>query len=115
MLGLIESIGVGEIHVKRRGKVFWTLVYQIDSGTRRLLWIGEDRSIGWARKFLAAWIDAVHRNRRPEFAPLERSVTALVLGMMFICLEDVMVVFPKLGWSSESTSAGLKEASLLLL
>jgi len=206
MVGHIEAIGVDEIHVKRRGKVFWTLVYQIDSGRRRLLWIGEDRtkatfhrffdemgpevcasirfvctdmwkaylsvvkkrlgnqavhvidrfhvvkrllkaldemrrkersamaqagappllknlhwaflkrrsrwtkkekhamaqleraglavvdarllvegfdrfwsyrSIGWARKFLAAWVDAVRRKRRPEFAPLKRAATTL--------------------------------------
>ena len=43
VLGKIEAIGVDEILV-RRGRQFWTLVYQIDSQCRRLLWVGMDRS-----------------------------------------------------------------------
>jgi len=39
----ITAIGVDEIKV-RKGRVFWTLVYQIDHGVRRLLWVGKDRS-----------------------------------------------------------------------
>lgn len=38
----IEAIGVDEIQWKR-GYQFLTLVYQIDAGCRRLLWIGEHR------------------------------------------------------------------------
>jgi transposase len=42
-LNSIESIGVDEIQW-RRGHKYLTLVYQIDSGNRRLLWIGKDRT-----------------------------------------------------------------------
>ncbi len=37
----MTALGVDEVCVAR-GK-FWTLVYQIDEGARRLLWIGKDR------------------------------------------------------------------------
>lgn len=39
----IRTIGVDEVCV-RLGRVFWTLVYQIDEGATRLLWIGKDRT-----------------------------------------------------------------------
>ena len=38
----IEAIGVDELS-RRRGQRYLTLVYQIDSDRRRLLWIGRDR------------------------------------------------------------------------
>ena len=44
----IESIGVDEV-AWQRGHNYLTLVYQIDSGCKRLLWIGKDRT---ARTFL---------------------------------------------------------------
>lgn len=44
----IESIGVDEVQW-RRGHKYLTLVYQIDSECRRLLWIGKDRT---AKSFL---------------------------------------------------------------
>ena len=43
VLGRIQAIGVDEICV-RVGRVFWTLIYQIDAGLTRLLWVGHDRS-----------------------------------------------------------------------
>jgi len=39
----IRAIGVDEICV-RVGRVFWTLIYQIDEHMVRLLWIGHDRT-----------------------------------------------------------------------
>jgi transposase len=39
----IEAIGVDEVHWQR-GHNYLTLVYQIDDGCRRLLWIGKDRT-----------------------------------------------------------------------
>lgn len=39
----IESIGVDEVQWKR-GHKYLTLVYQIDDGCKRLLWIGQDRT-----------------------------------------------------------------------
>lgn len=39
----IEAIGVDEV-LWRKGYQFLTLVYQIDNGCRRLLWIGENRT-----------------------------------------------------------------------
>jgi transposase len=38
----IEAIGIDEIHWSRKSK-FLTLVYQVDKGRRRLLWIGQER------------------------------------------------------------------------
>lgn len=43
VLGNIQAIGVDEICV-RVGRVFWTLIYQIDAGMTRLLWVGHDRT-----------------------------------------------------------------------
>jgi len=45
----ILAIGVDEIQVAKSR--FWTLVYQIDEGARRLLWIGQDRTCATFRKF----------------------------------------------------------------
>ena len=39
----IQAIGIDEICV-RVGRVFWTLIYQIDEHLTRLLWVGHDRS-----------------------------------------------------------------------
>ena len=39
----IQAIGIDEICV-RVGRVFWTLIYQIDDHMTRLLWIGHDRT-----------------------------------------------------------------------
>ena len=39
----IESIGIDEVQWKR-GHKYQTLVYQIDAGCKRLLWIGPDRT-----------------------------------------------------------------------
>jgi len=44
----IESIGVDEV-AWQKGHKYLTLVYQIDSGSKRLLWIGKDRT---AKTFL---------------------------------------------------------------
>ncbi len=40
----IESIGVDEVQWQR-GHKYLTLVYQIDDGCKRLLWIGQDRTV----------------------------------------------------------------------
>ena len=39
----IQALGVDEICV-RVGRVFWTLIYQIDAHLTRLLWVGHDRT-----------------------------------------------------------------------
>ena len=46
----IESIGVDEIQWQR-GHKYLTLVYQIDSHCKRLLWIGKDRTISTLENF----------------------------------------------------------------
>jgi len=43
VLDHIRAIGIDEICV-RVGRVFWTLIYQIDEGLTRLLWVGHDRT-----------------------------------------------------------------------
>ena len=54
----IASIGVDEVQWKR-GHKYQTLVYQIDEGSKRLLWIGPDlRRMSWkevAECFGASW------------------------------------------------------------
>ena len=40
----VTAIGIDEICWKKKGSKFLTLVYQIDSGCKRLLWIGKDRT-----------------------------------------------------------------------
>ncbi len=40
----ITAIGIDEICWKKQGSRFLTLVYQIDNGCKRLLWIGKDRT-----------------------------------------------------------------------
>lgn len=40
----ITAIGIDEICWKKKGSKFLTLVYQIDNGCKRLLWIGKDRT-----------------------------------------------------------------------
>lgn len=49
-LEAIEAIGVDEI-ARQRGHRYLTLVYQIDSGCRRLLWIGQERRAETLQKF----------------------------------------------------------------
>jgi transposase len=46
----ITAIGVDEILIQR-GHTYATLVYQIDSGCKRLLWIGEKRTVKTLLKF----------------------------------------------------------------
>jgi len=46
----IQAIGIDEIAFKK-GHKYMTLVYQIDRGHRRLLWIGEDRTKATLRRF----------------------------------------------------------------
>ena len=55
-LGGVESIGVDEIHWGRglRADNFLTVIYQIDAGCRRLLWVGKRRSQATLRRGLKA-------------------------------------------------------------
>ena len=52
------AIGVDEIAYKR-GHKYLTLVYQIDSGMRRLLWIGQDRKEKTFDRFFDLFEDSV--------------------------------------------------------
>jgi transposase len=65
----VESIGVDEIHWGhgKRADNFLTVVYQIDAGCRRLLWIGKRRSEKTLRRGL--------KELGPEF----------VKGLRFVC------------------------------
>lgn len=53
----VHAIGVDEIAVWR-GHKYFTLVYQIDSGAKRLLWIGRERTEKSFRKFFDVFGDA---------------------------------------------------------
>ena len=50
VLGAIRAIGVDEIQYGK-GHKYLTLVYQIDLGCTRLLWIGKERTVKTFREF----------------------------------------------------------------
>jgi len=50
VLSGIKSIGIDEIKI-RKGHKYATVVYQIDKGFKRLLWVGEDRKAKTVLKF----------------------------------------------------------------
>ena len=50
----VEAIGVDEV-LWQKGYGFLTLVYQIDQGVRRLLWVGEDRTMKTLLQFFRAF------------------------------------------------------------
>jgi len=52
VLGAIRAIGVDEIQYAK-GHKYLTLVYQIDLGCTRLLWIGKERTVKTFREFFA--------------------------------------------------------------
>jgi len=60
-LDAIRSIGVDEISI-RKGHRYLTLVYQIDAGCRRLLWVGEDRRVKTLLQFFR-WLGPARRAR----------------------------------------------------
>jgi transposase len=57
----VHSIGVDEISL-RRGRRFLTVVYQIDEGCRRLLWIGKHRQVKTMVRFFR-WLGPEGRAR----------------------------------------------------
>ena len=65
----IAAIGIDEICWKKVGSKFLTLVYQIDNGCKRLLWIGKDRT----KKTLTSFFD--------EFGPDRSSL------LRFVCTD----------------------------
>ncbi len=52
VLGVIRAIGVDEIQYSK-GHKYLTLVYQIDAGCVRLLWIGKERTVKSFERFFA--------------------------------------------------------------
>ena len=55
-LGAIEAIGVDEIQWQR-GHRYLTLVYQIEDGMKRLLWVAQDRTEDSLRRFFETLSD----------------------------------------------------------
>ena len=60
----VTAIGVDEI-AWRKGHKYLTMVYQIDAGNIRLLWIGKDRTIKTLRRFFHFFGE--ERSRRLEY------------------------------------------------
>jgi transposase len=61
----ITAIGIDEICWRKRKDKFVTLVYQLDQGQRRLLWIGPDRTAKTFREFFD-WLGTA-RSRQLRF------------------------------------------------
>nr|WP_321466995.1 transposase [uncultured Desulfobulbus sp.] len=61
----ITAIGIDEICWRKRKDKFVTLVYQLDQGKRRLLWIGPDRTAKTFREFFD-WLGTA-RSRQLRF------------------------------------------------
>jgi len=80
-LGQIDAIGVDEIQYAK-GHKYLTLVYQIDIGITRLLWVGKERTIesfqGFfttrAGKFLDDWCRQTMRSRIEPVKKIARSL-----------------------------------------
>jgi transposase len=49
-LGAVEAIGVDEV-AWQKGHHYLTVVYQLDAGCRRLLWVGQDRTVKTLLRF----------------------------------------------------------------
>ena len=70
----IESIGVDEVQWQR-GHKYQTVVYQIDAGRKRLLWIGPDRTA----KTLLRFFRFLGKDRTAKLAVcLQRHVASLL-------------------------------------
>jgi transposase len=54
----VKTIGIDEI-ARRKGHNYLTVVYQIDAGLKRLLWVGEHRQAESLRRFFASLTDSV--------------------------------------------------------
>jgi transposase len=61
-LDSVTAIGIDEICWKKKGSKFLTMVYQIDDGCKRLLWIGKDRTRKTLESFFIAF-GAEHSSR----------------------------------------------------
>lgn len=64
----VSAIGVDEIS-RGRGQKYATLVYQIDAGAKRLLWVGKDRTTKTLLRFFKEEV-AVH-GRPPAVALMD--------------------------------------------
>ena len=53
----VEAIGVDEVQYQK-GHKYLTVVYQLDAGCRRLLWVGKDRTIKTLEGFFSDMTDA---------------------------------------------------------
>ena len=63
----VKTIGVDEIQYQK-GHRYLTVVYQLDSGCRRLLWVGKKRTMATLRKFFKTMKEAVPDfHKRIEF------------------------------------------------
>lgn len=60
----IEAIGIDEV-AARKGHRYLTLVYQIDAGCRRLLWIGDERKMETLERFFRVF--GKHRTEKLKY------------------------------------------------
>lgn len=75
--GQIEAIGIDEIS-RRRGHVYVTLVYQIDNGCKRLLWVSPGRSEVSLRRFFELLPDKVRTGIQFVCSDMAKSYLAVI-------------------------------------
>jgi len=69
-LSTVTAIGIDEI-ARRKGHKYVTLVYQIDAGYRRLLWVGKNRTAKTLRHFFRQF--GTERTARLRFICSDKS------------------------------------------
>jgi hypothetical protein len=74
-LGAITAIGVDEIQYAK-GHKYLTLVYQIEQGSTRLLWIGKDRTVASFEQFF----NLIGKPLADAFGSSARTCGSLICG-----------------------------------
>jgi transposase len=76
------AIGIDEIHVRKKNTKFWTLVYQIDEGRRRLLWVGKGRSKKTLHGFFDSLSDSIRKAIKVVCSDMCRAYVTVVAKRM---------------------------------
>jgi len=103
----IQAIGIDEICV-RVGRVFWTLIYQIDEHLTRLLWVGHDRSEPTLLRGLNSLGDEICASIRYVFSDMWAPYLAAVKSGSARCTSWTDFTFASSSIRPSMRSAGTK-------